>query len=479
VKMGWHVYIAVVALITAMSLIAPTGGALSGSFDVIVGLIAIAAVGTSCARRRVGPRVLWLFLIAGIALDAGGTLVQALAGTTVADVLWLASYAAFAVGVGLFVRGNRQRSGRLPLIDAALVTTGMLVVAWPVLIQPLSTSTWVSQSNRIVAAFYALGDIALAVLLLHFAFDNRFRRPWFSMIVAAMVVFIAGNVVCAIFAQADAIPNVVVRHLLDLLPIGTYALIGAAAMHSSSDDAVEITKRRSISASTSQIAILTAASLSSLALLWAETLRGHVRDVPVIVAGSAILVILVVVRVVEVLRLVEAQTTRLGQMASTDALTSLPNRRTWEAAAERALQRSRRDGTPLSVAMIDLDFFKKFNDTHGHPAGDHLLRTAAAAWAAQLREIDMLARYGGEEFVALFVNASTFDLDSALARIAQVTPMGQTFSCGVATWNGLETIAELLQRADKALYEAKRRGRNRVVKAVPQSLQTPQLKIVG
>jgi diguanylate cyclase (GGDEF)-like protein len=158
---------------------------------------------------------------------------------------------------------------------------------------------------------------------------------------------------------------------------------------------------------------------------------------------------------------------RLQQASVTDALTGLHNRRGWEEELPGALARAQRTREPVSVVMLDLDHFKAFNDRRGHQAGDALLRAAAAAWQSALRPGDMLARYGGEEFAAV-----VFDGDLAAARrtadrLRTATPRGQTCSAGVATWNGQEAAAELVRRADIALYAAKRGGRNRTEAAGP------------
>jgi len=115
--------------------------------------------------------------------------------------------------------------------------------------------------------------------------------------------------------------------------------------------------------------------------------------------------------------------------------------------------------------MIDLDLFKAFNDTFGHPAGDRLLKTAAAAWLEQVRTVDRLARYGAEEFIVLMSSSESDQAMDVLTRMAAVTPGGQTFSGGVATWNGEETSDELVARADHALYDAKAAGRDCVLTA--------------
>jgi diguanylate cyclase (GGDEF)-like protein len=125
--------------------------------------------------------------------------------------------------------------------------------------------------------------------------------------------------------------------------------------------------------------------------------------------------------------------------------------------------RAARSSQPLCVAILDLDHFKRYNDTHGHQGGDRLLKEAAAAWRASIRVTDLLARYGGEEF-ALLAPACGLDDARVLAdRLRAVVPGGATVSIGVAAWDGQETAEELVARADSALYAAKEGGRDRYV----------------
>jgi diguanylate cyclase (GGDEF)-like protein len=147
---------------------------------------------------------------------------------------------------------------------------------------------------------------------------------------------------------------------------------------------------------------------------------------------------------------------QLTDAAHTDPLTRLPNRRAWDERLRRAIAERK----PLAVAMFDIDRFKQFNDTNGHPAGDRLLRDAAAAWRAAMRTGDFLARIGGEEFAMLITEA---DLETAIAlveRVREAMPSDQTCSAGIALCGVDESPEQLLGRADQALYEAKADGRD-------------------
>ena len=162
----------------------------------------------------------------------------------------------------------------------------------------------------------------------------------------------------------------------------------------------------------------------------------------------------------------EALLARVEAMSRTDALTGLPNRRAWDEELPREIERARREHTRFAVALLDLDRFKAYNDANGHPAGDELLRRAAQAWRVRVRVVDTLARYGGEEFALLLPGCPPIDGRQVLERVRAATPDGQTVSAGIAEWDGEESAEALIQRADDALYEAKRAGRDRSVLAV-------------
>jgi diguanylate cyclase (GGDEF)-like protein/PAS domain S-box-containing protein len=169
----------------------------------------------------------------------------------------------------------------------------------------------------------------------------------------------------------------------------------------------------------------------------------------------------------------------LRAQASRDPLTGLVNRRFTEEAFEREISRCRRRSKPIAVFMIDIDHFKLFNDRHGHEAGDVVLKLVAAALAKSLRLEDIVCRYGGEEFLALLPEAdermAMECAERARSRVAELmpsfrgAPLGAvTVSIGVAMFPEQGAVPEaLIQRADEALYEAKRTGRNRALLASP------------
>jgi len=156
---------------------------------------------------------------------------------------------------------------------------------------------------------------------------------------------------------------------------------------------------------------------------------------------------------------------QVQDMARRDTLTGLPNRRALEEQLPQAMARARRALSPLSVAILDIDHFKAYNDTHGHLAGDEVLRACAKAWDASLRAEDTIARFGGEEFLVLLPDTSPEEATEIIERLRENTPMGQSCSAGLACWDQVESIDDLLTRADRALYLAKAGGRDRLAEA--------------
>ena len=166
---------------------------------------------------------------------------------------------------------------------------------------------------------------------------------------------------------------------------------------------------------------------------------------------------------------------RIEELAELDELTGSFNRRTIMRMLDDEIDRAHHDKKPCSIVLIDLDWFKRINDTHGHPTGDEVLRTFAITVFANIRGIDKFGRYGGEEFLLTLPDMT----DDGAARLADrlraiiadldwsaFSPgMRVTISAGVATLKPNETADTFLARADSALYAAKARGRNRIAHA--------------
>jgi diguanylate cyclase (GGDEF)-like protein len=163
--------------------------------------------------------------------------------------------------------------------------------------------------------------------------------------------------------------------------------------------------------------------------------------------------------------------------ARIDPLTGCCNRRGMEEALVREIARARRNRTPLSFALLDIDHFKRINDRHGHDTGDRALVHLATLLQSALRETDLVCRMGGEEFVLVLPGAALPDAHCVVERLRKATERAPLvlpdltvdlrFSAGVAEWTTGETQEDLIQRADRALYTAKHAGRNQVHFAAP------------
>lgn len=173
------------------------------------------------------------------------------------------------------------------------------------------------------------------------------------------------------------------------------------------------------------------------------------------------------------------------KLSLTDEFTGLPNRRAFMRRAEEEAGRARRYGTPLALAIIDLDKFKDINDTYGHAAGDAVLRCYAERVLTSFRHYDMVARYGGDEFSVLLPSTGKAGALDALRKVRSraantrcefggaLRPV-PTFSAGLTLYVPGESIESLLRRADRVLYRAKQSGRNCIEVEIPPVLETQE-----
>lgn len=171
----------------------------------------------------------------------------------------------------------------------------------------------------------------------------------------------------------------------------------------------------------------------------------------------------------------------LRHLARTDALTRLINHAALDSALVTALATAQRDNSSLCIAMADLDHFKQINDNHGHLVGDSVLRDVAARLSAAVRGADLLGRYGGEEFMVIFANTSLATARKIAERVrrsvcaspiqVQDISIHVTISIGLTVMTPGDTVPRLLERADSALYAAKKAGRDRIAVMNPTKAQ--------
>lgn len=459
----------------------PEGGIRTG-WKVVVAYTAVAGIVAGVALRRPRARAAWYCLAAGAFVNGSGIIVEHvtnvvhpnLPSPVPADAFWLATYPALALGFGLLIHRREAGTNGAALIDTVTIMTGLGLLAWVYVIHPTAADPSEAWKARLVYVSYPIGDIVLLAMVARFFAGAKGRTGAYAGIAASVALIFLGDLSWFAINMSGMPDTMVVTRALDLVYTFAYLTLGLAALHPSMLEAEDGTPLPMVRLSRGRLAALLIACLLAPGLLAVQVFRGAVTDGLAIASGSIALFLLVVVRMAQLLKQVEQQSSRLRELTRIDELTGLPNRRAWSSELPPTLERARRDVAPLCIAMIDLDYFKRFNDEFGHPAGDRLLRGAAAAWSSQLRTVDVLARYGGEEFIVLLPSANGRDAEEIVNRLRTVTPLGQTFSSGLACWDGTETSDELIARADRALYEAKAAGRDRVhVDGAPTSEPLP------
>jgi len=472
---AWKVFAVLAVAAVAAYQFVPAGPWWAIGWQVGIGYAGVAAIIIGARRLPSGDRgPWWCFALAifcnssgiGVAVFYGDVLLGE-AMPNLSDPLFLGLYPACAMGLRLLIRRRDPRRNWSAMVDAALITTGIGLLAWVYVIQPAANSNTISVLGRTVEIAYPIGDLLLLALMARLVRGSGTRGPSFWAITASLGMFLLGDSAWVVLDNLGDLG----AHLIDLswvtrsismIFLGAYVLFGVAALHPSARELSRPGAAAPNRLGRLHLALLTAASLIAPGILGVQLHAGEVTNGVAIVAGCVALFLLVVTRMAQLLREVERQAAQLRDLSRLDHLTGLPNRRAWNDELPRALEHARRDGTPMSLAMLDLDHFKLFNDRYGHPAGDLLLQEASVAWRQTLRAVDTLARYGGEEFIVLLPGAGAGQAVQVIGRALNATPLGQTFSAGVADWNGTETSDALIARADAALYSAKSAGRNQI-----------------
>ncbi|GAA0249760.1 GGDEF domain-containing protein [Cryptosporangium japonicum] len=454
-------------------LLVPDSPALNGwlvtGYKTVFGCVAGGALVAGALTRRPRAMTGWLIFGVGIIANALGALVSDVyskalgqAGyPNIADLFWLTLYPSLFLGLAVLIRARGTARDWASMVDALILASGLGLLSWVFLMVPVRSDHTLHTVGQVIVLAYPVGDIMVLVMLLHLVLSGGVRNASFWLVCASMGLFLAGDLSWATLSQLSLVTPDLVSRLLDLVFLLAYTTFAFAAWHPTVG---ALSRRGTVKPprlSLPQLALLTAATMIAPTVLAFQVASGAVTNGVAIVIGSVASFGLVVARMTQLVRQVERQADELTALARRDPLTGLANRRAWFDDLPDALARSARSGEPVTVAMLDLDHFKAYNDGRGHQAGDQLLKGAASAWSGELRAVDHLARYGGEEFIVFLPGAGADRASEAIERLRAVTPNDQTFSAGLAVWDGLETSDELIGRADRALYAAKANGRNR------------------
>jgi diguanylate cyclase (GGDEF)-like protein len=435
-----------------------------------VGYLVVAALGVvmsisgACLVR--GPRRrVWVALAAGQIIYLAGDVLWVIYEEVLdiqpypsaADGFYLARYPAFTLALMWLIRGRRRRD-RTAFLDAAIISTGFAVLGAVFVVAPAAAGGGETPLSQLVATAYPIGDLLLLAALVLLFTSGASRSVSFWSLTGGLAIMMAVDIQYVLSVVSGAwFPEWINTGWL----IG-YLLIGFAALHPSVDSLSEPTPDRPERVTRFRLVALGfALALAPLALLLA-TIVGIEANPYIIVTGALIGTGLVLARMAVLLGALQVQAVQLAAQARNDGLTGIANRRTWDYELARACAASTNSGAPLSVALLDLDHFKAFNDRHGHVRGDLVLKETAAAWRELVDGRGLLARYGGEEFTVLFPNTSADLAETILDRLRGAVSQGQTCSIGLTVWDGDEDPDHLVARADEALYFAKRSGRNRL-----------------
>ena len=422
-------------------------------------------------------------------------------GSVAAAALTVVAYLIGIGGYAMLIRSRSPGRDRASLIDATVISTGAGMLAWVFLASPYSADASLPMVERVLSMLYVVLDVLILALVIRLAIGGGDRSRAYLLMTTGWLVLVAadaGRALLVLLGTYDPSSPVEAGWLV------AYALWGAAVLDPSVATLTDAVPAPRKGLTRTRLACLAVASLMAPAILAVQAVRDQRLDIPVIVAGCALLFLLVLIRMADLVRENEATVrelrgtegvlraslserdalaAQLEHQAFHDSLTDLANRALFNDRVRRALSRARRDGGCLAVLFVDLDDFKVVNDNLGHGAGDRMLREVAARLRSCLREHDTVGRLGGDEFAIL---AEDTDLatarrlaDRVIATLAAPFPLvgGQVTvraSVGIAIDERLALDeAQLPRNADIAMYAAKSRG-----KGTYEVLQSSMLRSV-
>jgi two-component system, cell cycle response regulator len=474
---AWAAFGFLIALLSAVYLAAPMLGWRAGFLEYAysaVAAVAATAIFVGIRRNRPSARRAWMLIAAGQASFAIGDTIYVTQYSILgsesypgpSDLLYLASYPLMAVGLGVLVR-RRTRTWHLPsILDAAILATSAGLIFWVYLISPLRASNAGSGlATTVVAVAYPVGDLLVLTVALFLVLGAGVRPLAYYLLIGGLAMNLCTDVAYAVQSTLGTYTG----GIIDGGWLLAYGLLAVAALHPSMRLLDERSPIAAPDATWARLVALAVASLAAPAVLAVQYARADDLHVPVVVAGSALLFLLVLARMA---LLVAVQ----RREAITDSLTGLHTRRFFEESLRVETERMLRHGGTFGLILFDIDHFKAVNDTYGHPGGDRVLCEVARRLRSGARTGDVIARYGGEEFGILLRDATADELAALAERIRHdvssvpvavdpKTVITVTVSGGIASHFARATADQVVLAADRALYAAKHSGRNRIVSA--------------
>ncbi|MCU1451131.1 MAG: diguanylate cyclase/phosphodiesterase with sensor(s) [Acidimicrobiales bacterium] len=418
---------------------------------------------------HVGRPVTWKLLGAGLGLLVAGGFVRAVTGSgegvgNAGDLLVVAAYPYLVAGLLLMVRGRAPGQSLNSLLLGGIVATAMAFPLWMLVFDGLVHGHQLTVLQGILAVGLPALDLLVLVITARLLLLSNDHPPAYSYVLSGVGCLLAVHCIVAIrLANGLAQPYAGLSAPLLL----AYGMFAGAALHPSMGTLFDPPARRLSDLDVGHIILLTTAQLLAPFLLAVQAVRGEVVDVPAAIVGTAVLSALVVLVLVRMVR----ERAQLELQARHDELTGLPRADLFNDQVSIAVAAAHQRGSQAAVMFLDLDRFKKINDSLGHAIGNQLLQHVAKRLQNAVRNGDTVARMGGDEFVVLLPELAHEDDAVRIARkllsaFRDPFNLGKqqlyvTASIGVAIYprDGEQPDA-LLKNADAAMYGAKDRGRN-------------------
>jgi diguanylate cyclase len=432
----------------------------------------ILGVAAAATRRLERNRRAWQLILAGnvcfLVGDATYSLLDFVLGDdpypSIADLFYLMGYPILAVGLARLSRtGAAHRDGGA-WVDAAIITLGCTALLWVLVMAPTAGDSTVPLLDRVVALSYTGGDMILIAGLAVLSGRHLLRGRAFALLMASLVTMLVADVVYAVMSLGD---DYTLGNPVDALWWTSYTLLALAVLGNEHADNPTPVDTRAPGLTTTRSLSLVAAAIAAPVALLVGVIDGETEHAAVLLIATIAIFVLVVGRLQLVAGELDASRTALEHEANHDALTGLANRTRFAHEIAKAVASSPHD---VVVLYLDLDDFKTVNDLHGHPVGDAMLVEIADRLRAITPSPDHVARLGGDEFAVLLTDRlarSAPSVADELLRLVRApvelarTVVHPAASVGTASITGNGDVADLMRRADVAMYSAKRAGKDR------------------
>lgn len=465
---SWWLGLGAASIALAVLWVLPVGSVERSAVARLIGVVACIVYLVAALRLPQRSRDVWLLFGAAMALTVIGDVMYEAAQLTTgdvssrhpADIPYLLTYLMMFAGLTLIL--HRLLPGRTleTWIDTAIASITVSAVAGAFIIGPILLNAGAFDAGLIIALLYPIADLVVLAVFLRILLGLRHGNAALLLLALATALFLIADLWYQVLAANN---NPGEPPALEVLWAAALLLYALAVTAPGAAQEEPRPRAAPVEFDAATIVVLIVGVLATPVLLVRAVLADAEWITGWLALGNLIIVILLLWRASLLILKVQRQARELVGQAREDSLTGLPNRRAWDHDLARAANVAARTGSPLTVAMLDLDHFKNYNDTHGHQAGDTLLAEAARLWQRQLTRGDVLARYGGEEFGLLLpgldVNASA----NLLERLRRSTPPGTTVSIGATDLVVDEPVEDAVLRADQALYRAKSAGRDQVI----------------